>query len=51
MIIGTHELRGAVEELSQPFCVLQKSSEKEYKISGLVSRKIVFNQYPKTIMR
>ena len=60
MIIGTHELRGKVEDLAQPFCVLQKASSnnadddddsKEYRITGLVNRKIVFNRYPKTIMR
>ena len=60
MIIGTHELRGTVEDLAQPFCVLQKGlasnndtddNSKEYRITGLVNRKIVFNRYPKTIMR
>ena len=61
MIIGTHELRGKVEDLAQPFCVLQKAynnknaddddDSKEYRITGLVNRKIVFNRYPKTIMR
>jgi len=54
MIVGTHELKGSVKNLAQPFCVLQKCTDaesKEYKITGLVDRKIVFNQYPKTIMR
>jgi len=59
LIVGTHELQGVTQELAQPFCVLQKSDKDDqqqknaaaYQITGVVRRKIVFNQYPKTIMR
>ena len=59
MICGTHELRGRVETLKQPFCVLQKqqtttttsNSAVSYSIQGVVTRKLLFNRYPKTIMR
>ena len=68
LIIGTHELRGTAEDLSQPFCVLRKKRKRQehpseedngadspqhchYEIAGVVRRKYVFNQYPKTIMR
>lgn len=54
MICGTHELKGKVETLKQPFCVLQKKQEDEnvsYQIRGVVTRKLLFNRYPKTIMR
>jgi Ctf8 len=70
MIIGTHELRGIVVKLTQPFVVLQKSvgaqrdtnatiapdsidnaSTTAYHMVGVVRYKLLFNQYPKTIMR
>jgi len=59
MIVGTHEIKGKVEELKKQFVVLQKNycsadendSEVQYEISGVVKKKILFNQYPKTIMK
>ena len=50
MIIGSHALQGKLEELKQPYCILQKE-DGEYRVRGVVSKKILFNQYPKTIMR
>jgi hypothetical protein len=55
MILGSHQLKGSVEELKQPFCVLKKQVDDDgnvsYTISGVVTRKLLFNQYPKIIMR
>jgi hypothetical protein len=55
MILGSHQLKGSVEELKQPFCVLKKHVDDDanvsYIISGVVTRKLLFNQYPKIIMR
>jgi hypothetical protein len=53
MVIGSHELTGnAVEKLAKPFCVLQKSDDgRSYKVTGVVTRKVLLNQYPKIIMR
>jgi hypothetical protein len=53
MVIGSHELTGnAVEKLAKPFCVLQKSDDgTSYKVTGVVTRKVLLNQYPKIIMR
>mmetsp|Transcript_6562 Transcript_6562/g.13710 ORF Transcript_6562/g.13710 Transcript_6562/m.13710 type:complete len:141 (-) Transcript_6562:136-558(-) len=54
MIVGTHELKGKVETLKQPFCVLEKESSTlsttSYAVQGIISRKILFSQYPKTIL-
>jgi hypothetical protein len=51
MIVGTHELQGVIQELAQPFVCLQKDGEGSYAVTGIVNRKILFNQYPKTLMR
>ena len=55
MILGRHELKGSVEKLKQPYCILQKQRDEEdaaqYQVVGVVTQKILFNQYPKTIMR
>jgi hypothetical protein len=76
LIIGTHELRGVIQDLAQPFCVLQKQKQEQtsqsnnnnptmekgnshdprdgtcrYEIAGVVRRKILFANYPKTLMR
>lgn len=62
MILGSHELTGKMETLKQPFCVLQKTKGNEwnnnnntgtiaYTVQGVVTQKILFNQYPKVIMR
>jgi hypothetical protein len=65
MILGTHELVGSMETLKQPFCVLQKTTESKdktddlqssthgvsYHVQGVVTRKLLFNKYPKAILR
>lgn len=59
MIVGSHELQGKVEKLQQPYCVLQKqthhddtnNSRVSYSIQGIITQKLLFNSYPKTIMR
>jgi hypothetical protein len=55
MVLGSHQLKGLVEELSQPFCVLKKQTDEKdqvsYVVTGVVTRKLLFNQYPKIIMR
>jgi hypothetical protein len=53
MILGSHELTGkVVEPLAQPFCVLQRSRDgSSYRIKGVVTRKVLLNEYPKVIMR
>jgi hypothetical protein len=55
MLLGTHELQGRVEDLKQPFCVLEKqvssSRETAYRVAGLVTRKLLFDKYPKVILR
>ena len=79
MILGTHQLKGKIEILDEPFCIMEKqtkgdgindadavmddveadelllssssSSKTSYNIVGIIRRKFLFNQYPKTIMR
>ena len=54
MVMGSHQLTGSVEKLKQPFCVLQKQISSEataYQVKGVVTQKLLFNNYPKTIMR
>jgi Ctf8 len=61
MILGSHELKGTIEDLKQPFCVLKKEHDSsaddgnktnsQYTIQGVITKKILFNQYPKIIMR
>mmetsp|Transcript_26354 Transcript_26354/g.38922 ORF Transcript_26354/g.38922 Transcript_26354/m.38922 type:complete len:105 (+) Transcript_26354:55-369(+) len=55
IIVGSHELRGSTIKLKQPFAVLRKrkrgESEVEYEVVGMVTTKILFDQYPKSIMR
>jgi Ctf8 len=85
MIIGSHELKGTIVPLKQPFCVLQKKKNVElkqkkpsiimedqqqhqpsnilppndttsttttqYNVIGLVTSKLLFDKYPKTIVR
>jgi Ctf8 len=78
LIIGSHELRGTIEPLAQPFCVLEKqiaaavttrrgdvenddendddinndaSSSCFYQVRGIIDRKLLFRQYPKTLIR
>ena len=49
MIVGSHELTGQVVPLKQAFCVLEK--KEGYEIRGIVTQKILFDKYPKTILR
>ena len=55
MILGTHELQGKMESLKRPFCILQKEEEgggnTSYRISGIVTRKLLFDKYPKVVLR
>ena len=59
LIVGTHEIKGKVENLKNDFAILKKvchdtnatESNIEYEVSGIVKKKLLFNQYPKTIMR
>jgi hypothetical protein len=72
LIIGSHELRGSIEPLAQPFCILEKqvlekeddddddvdpksknvsSSSSCYHVRGIIDRKLLFRQYPKTLIR
>lgn len=56
MVMGSHRLKGKVETLKQPFCVLRKDVDSDndttsYQVTGIITKKLLFNQYPKTIMR
>ena len=56
MTLGSHQLKGKIEKLKEPFSVMEKEydenqSLKAYKIIGTVHEKFIFNQYPKVIMR
>ena len=54
MILGTHELKGEVVTLKEPLCVMRKrkrGQEVNYTVVGVVTKKFLFNQYPKSIMR
>lgn len=55
MILGSHELRGKIETLKQPFCVLEKETEDDgatsYRVGGIVTHKLLFDKYPKIILR
>eukprot|EP00563_Minutocellus_polymorphus_P018654 CAMPEP_0197721120 /NCGR_PEP_ID=MMETSP1434-20131217/4275_1 /TAXON_ID=265543 /ORGANISM="Minutocellus polymorphus, Strain CCMP3303" /LENGTH=146 /DNA_ID=CAMNT_0043306079 /DNA_START=42 /DNA_END=482 /DNA_ORIENTATION=- len=78
MTLGSHELKGKVENLKQPFVVLKKKRKREdengegggggdspddmasaslsaasvsYEVAGIVKKKMLFDNYPKSIMR
>ena len=57
MILGSHELKGKVETLKESLCVLQKNYDNDseqassYELVGIIKQKLIFNQYPKVIMR
>ena len=56
MVLGSHELRGSVEQLKEPFTLLGKEQNPTtgttfYSVKGVVRQKLIFNQYPKVIMR
>ena len=60
---ASHELKGKVIELKEPFLVLRKrkrsSNEEEdkkgnnveFEITGMIKKKVLFDKYPKSIMR
>ena len=85
MTLGSHELKGRVEDLKQPFVVMKKKKRKRdesgddgdggdsfsmmdidspderasaksgesvsYEVAGIVKKKMLFDNYPKSIMR
>jgi Ctf8 len=58
MILGSHEMKGNLQTLKEPFCVLEKQTnsneegeETQYRVAGIVTQKVLFNNYPKTIMK
>jgi hypothetical protein len=56
MILGSHQLKGQVETLKEPFCVMEKQYDgnqnlRSYQVIGVVRQKLLFNSYPKVIMR
>jgi hypothetical protein len=54
MVLGSHELKGEVVTLKEPFCVMRKRKREDtvdYSVVGVVTKKLLFNQYPKSIMR
>jgi predicted translin family RNA/ssDNA-binding protein len=56
MILGSHQLKGKVEQLNEPFTVMEKQYDENknlesYQVVGVVRQKLMFNQYPKVIMR
>jgi hypothetical protein len=56
LIVGNHELRGKAEDLRKPFAILKKvkgdsSSKVRYEIGGIVTKKILFDKIPKSILR
>jgi hypothetical protein len=49
-------LRGKAEDLRKPFAILKKvkgdsSSKVRYEIGGIVTKKILFDKIPKSILR
>ena len=87
MTLGSHELKGRVEDLKQPFVVMKKKRKRDgdgsggggggdggdcssemdvdssasapslsgaavsYEVAGVVKKKMMFDNYPKSIMR
>lgn len=56
MILGSHELKGKVEKLKEPFTIMEKQYDENeklvsYQVVGLVRQKLLFSSYPKVIMR
>eukprot|EP00934_Nitzschia_sp_Nitz4_P002901 Nitzschia sp. Nitz4//scaffold5_size260463//29201//29684//NITZ4_000943-RA/size260463-processed-gene-0.291-mRNA-1//1//CDS//3329555223//2891//frame0 len=56
LILGSHLLKGKVEKLKEPFCLMKRQYDENevvnrYDVIGVVEKKLIFNQYPKVIMR
>jgi hypothetical protein len=56
LTLGAHELRGTVEKLKKPFAILKKRKREGdetnyYEVVGVITKKLLFDQYPKSIMR
>mmetsp|Transcript_37034 Transcript_37034/g.45277 ORF Transcript_37034/g.45277 Transcript_37034/m.45277 type:complete len:130 (-) Transcript_37034:267-656(-) len=71
MIIGSHELRGKIENLKQPYAIMRKKqgpcerrleeedvmngpeceNRVEYEVAGVITKRLLFDHYPKSIMR
>mmetsp|Transcript_32571 Transcript_32571/g.50535 ORF Transcript_32571/g.50535 Transcript_32571/m.50535 type:complete len:125 (+) Transcript_32571:37-411(+) len=56
MTLGSHQLKGTIDMLKNPFCVMKKEygdsqALESYHIIGVVHERVIFNQYPKVIMR
>lgn len=56
--LGTHEIKGRIMSLKKPYMVIRKgivstddSNSMEYEIAGVVTKKVLFDDRPKTIMR
>jgi len=47
-------MKGNVEVLKQPFAIMKKHKQDnntEYEVVGVITKKFLFDQYPKSIMR
>lgn len=64
MVVGSHELTGRTERLKQPFVVMKKHQAKKrkrehdhepsdvsYRVLGVITQRLIFDTYPKSIMR
>ena len=57
MILGSHELKGKIETLKEPLTLMEKKYNEEtqsieaYHVKAVIRQKLIFNQYPKVIMR
>lgn len=56
MVLGSHELKGSIVSLKEPFAVMKKRKRDDedavdYQVVGLITKKLLFDRYPKSIMR